>query len=62
VAPPWPGKLATALRAAPAPLPDLDLVALATVARHGPLVGENRALVKQGLAAMRLASRPASEP
>jgi single-stranded-DNA-specific exonuclease len=41
--------------AAPA---DLDLVALATVADLVPLVGENRALVKRGLAAMRLAQRP----
>jgi single-stranded-DNA-specific exonuclease len=36
---------------------DLDLVALATVADVVPLVGENRALVKQGLAAMRRGRR-----
>lgn len=36
---------------------DLDLVALATVADVVPLVGENRALVKQGLAAMRRTRR-----
>ncbi|MGE0507191.1 MAG: DHH family phosphoesterase, partial [Solirubrobacterales bacterium] len=66
-------KLATALRAGsgvgspgtpakqpgdPTPDPDLDLVALATVADLVPLVGENRALVKRGLAEMRLAQRP----
>ncbi len=37
---------------------DLDLVALATVADLVPLVGENRALVRRGLAEMRLAQRP----
>jgi single-stranded-DNA-specific exonuclease len=37
--------------------PDLDLVALATVADVVPLVGENRALVKRGLAEMRRARR-----
>jgi single-stranded-DNA-specific exonuclease len=37
---------------------DLDLVALATVADVVPLVGENRALVKRGLAEMRRARRP----
>ncbi len=37
---------------------DLDLVALATVADVVPLVGENRALVKRGLAVMRRAQRP----
>jgi single-stranded-DNA-specific exonuclease len=36
---------------------DLDLVALATVADVVPLVGENRALVKRGLAEMRRARR-----
>jgi single-stranded-DNA-specific exonuclease len=36
---------------------DLDLVALATVADVVPLVGENRALVKRGLAEMRRAKR-----
>jgi len=38
--------------------PDLDLVALATVADVVPLVGENRALVRQGLAEIRRAQRP----
>jgi len=46
----------------PTPKPDadgdLDLVALATVADVVPLVGENRALVKRGLAAMRRTRRP----
>jgi single-stranded-DNA-specific exonuclease len=37
--------------------PDLDLVALATVADLVPLVGENRALVKAGLAEMRRGRR-----
>ncbi|MET0558362.1 MAG: single-stranded-DNA-specific exonuclease RecJ [Solirubrobacterales bacterium] len=37
---------------------DLDLVALATVADVVPLVGENRALVKRGLAEMRRLRRP----
>ncbi len=52
-------KLATALRegVGSADL-DLDLVALATVADLVPLVGENRSLVKRGLAEMRLAQRP----
>ena len=36
---------------------DLDLVALATVADVVPLVGENRALVKRGVAAMRRGER-----
>jgi single-stranded-DNA-specific exonuclease len=36
---------------------DLDLVALATVADVVPLVGENRSLVKRGLAEMRRAQR-----
>ncbi|MBS1880156.1 MAG: single-stranded-DNA-specific exonuclease RecJ [Actinobacteria bacterium] len=48
-------KLATALRSGEEA--DLDLVALATVADMVPLVGENRALVKRGLASMRLAQR-----
>ena len=47
-------KLACALRD---DAPDLDLVALATVADVVPLVGENRALVKRGLAEMRRARR-----
>jgi len=51
-------KLACALREASLDdLPDLDLVALATVADVVPLVGENRALVKLGLAEMRRARR-----
>jgi single-stranded-DNA-specific exonuclease len=37
---------------------DLDLVALATVADVVPLVGENRALVRKGLAEVRRARRP----
>jgi single-stranded-DNA-specific exonuclease len=37
---------------------DLDLVALATVADVVPLVGENRALVRRGLAEMRRSGRP----
>lgn len=45
----------------PIPVPshdtDLDLVALATVADVVPLVGENRSLVKRGLAEMRRAQR-----
>jgi len=38
--------------------PNLDLVALATVADVVPLIGENRSLVKRGLAEMRRAKRP----
>lgn len=37
---------------------DLDLVALATVADCVPLVGENRALVRRGLAALAQTQRP----
>ncbi len=37
---------------------DLDLVALATVADMVPLIGENRRLVRQGLAAIRTSPRP----
>jgi single-stranded-DNA-specific exonuclease len=37
---------------------DLDLVALATVADLVPLTGENRAMVRRGLAEARRASRP----
>lgn len=48
-------KLACALREEDAA--DLDLVALATVADVVPLVGENRALVKRGLAELRRARR-----
>lgn len=50
-------KLACALREADA-ADDLDLVALATVADVVPLVGENRALVRKGLAEIRRARRP----
>jgi single-stranded-DNA-specific exonuclease len=48
-------KLACALRGDDAA--DLDLVALATVADVVPLVGENRSLVKRGLAEMRRTGR-----
>ncbi len=41
-----------------APDHDLDLVALATVADVVPLVGENRSLVRRGLAEVRRAKRP----
>ena len=54
-------KLATALRFAAGdgdPEHDLDLVALATVADMVPLLGENRRLVRDGLAAMRTGPRP----
>ncbi|MCW3041074.1 MAG: single-stranded-DNA-specific exonuclease RecJ, partial [Solirubrobacterales bacterium] len=37
---------------------ELDLVALATVADLVPLVGENRRLVREGLAALRRTTRP----
>ncbi|MBS1883555.1 MAG: single-stranded-DNA-specific exonuclease RecJ [Actinobacteria bacterium] len=50
-------KLACALREGDAVGRDLDLVALATVADVVPLVGENRALVKRGLAEMRRTKR-----
>jgi single-stranded-DNA-specific exonuclease len=49
-------KLASALRSDTEA--DLDLVALATVADVVPLVGENRSLVRRGLAVMRRAQRP----
>ncbi|HEX3735976.1 MAG TPA: single-stranded-DNA-specific exonuclease RecJ [Solirubrobacterales bacterium] len=49
-------KLACALREGDGDA-DLDLVALATVADVVPLVGENRALVKRGLAEMRRTKR-----
>jgi single-stranded-DNA-specific exonuclease len=42
----------------PVPDPDLDLVALATVADVVPLIGENRSLVRRGLAEVRRARRP----
>lgn len=50
-------KLSCALRGREA-VEDLDLVALATVADVVPLVGENRALVRRGLAEIRRAGRP----
>ena len=50
-------KLACALRGGAAEVKDLDLVALATVADVVPLVGENRSLVKRGLAEMRRTKR-----
>jgi single-stranded-DNA-specific exonuclease len=49
-------KLASALRGSDAET-DIDLVALATVADVVPLVGENRSLVKRGLAETRRARR-----
>jgi single-stranded-DNA-specific exonuclease len=49
-------KLASELRAADADQ-DLDLVALATVADVVPLIGENRSLVRRGLAVMRRVER-----
>jgi single-stranded-DNA-specific exonuclease len=51
-------KLAAALLGAVAVERDLDLVALATVADLVPLQGENRALVRRGLAEARRARRP----
>ncbi|HEX8754005.1 MAG TPA: single-stranded-DNA-specific exonuclease RecJ [Solirubrobacterales bacterium] len=51
-------KLACALREGQGEEKDLDLVALATVADVVPLVGENRALVRRGLAELRRARRP----
>ena len=51
-------KLAAALRGPEAVRGELDLVALATVADLVPLRGENRALVRRGLAELRLARRP----
>jgi single-stranded-DNA-specific exonuclease len=50
-------KLTSALRQGSADS-DLDLVALATVADVVPLVGENRSLVRRGLAEVRRARRP----
>jgi len=50
-------KLACALRDEEA-AGEMDLVALATVADVVPLVGENRALVRRGLAEIRRAKRP----
>jgi single-stranded-DNA-specific exonuclease len=51
-------KLAAALRGADAVARECDLVALATVADLVPLRGENRALVRRGLAEARRARRP----
>jgi single-stranded-DNA-specific exonuclease len=51
-------KLAAALRGADAVVGELDLVALATVADLVPLRGENRALVRRGLAEARQVRRP----
>jgi single-stranded-DNA-specific exonuclease len=51
-------KLAAALRGADGVARELDLVALATVADLVPLRGENRALVRRGLAEIRRARRP----
>jgi single-stranded-DNA-specific exonuclease len=51
-------KLSAALLGAERAARDLDLVALATVADLVPLRGENRALVRAGLAAARQARRP----
>jgi single-stranded-DNA-specific exonuclease len=55
-----PGALSRRIPGDPATdaLPDLDLVALATVADVVPLVGENRSLVRRGLAEVRRARRP----
>jgi single-stranded-DNA-specific exonuclease len=50
-------KLASALRGEEA-TEELDLVALATVADVVPLIGENRSLVRRGLAEIRRARRP----
>jgi single-stranded-DNA-specific exonuclease len=50
-------KLAEALDA-PTVVDDLELVALATVADLVPLIGENRRLVREGLAAMAGTARP----
>ncbi len=50
-------KLAALLRGDPDVCRDLDLVALATIADMVPLVGENRALVKRGLAELRRGRR-----
>jgi single-stranded-DNA-specific exonuclease len=47
-----------AMELSPEDAADLDLVALATVADVVPLVGENRSLVRRGLAEVRRARRP----
>jgi single-stranded-DNA-specific exonuclease len=51
-------KLSAALQGAERAARDLDLVALATVADLVPLRGENRALVRAGLAGARRGTRP----
>lgn len=51
-------KLAVALRGAEAVRGELDLVALATVADLVPLRGENRSLVRRGIAEARRGRRP----
>ena len=51
-------KLAVALRGERGAEPELDLVALATIADLVPLRGENRALVRRGLEVARRARRP----
>ncbi|HEU4394996.1 MAG TPA: DHHA1 domain-containing protein, partial [Planctomycetota bacterium] len=51
-------KLSAALLGGERAADDLDLVALATVADVAPLVGLNRALVRQGLAVMAARRRP----
>lgn len=50
-------KLAVALRGKEAADPDLDLVALATIADMVPLLGENRSLVRRGLERIRRSPR-----
>lgn len=51
-------RLRAAGRPAPDPLEALDLVALATVADVAPLIGVNRAFVRQGLKVMARRERP----
>jgi single-stranded-DNA-specific exonuclease len=51
-------KLAAAILGEERAAPDLDLVALATVADLVPLIGENRGLVRRGLAEARRGQRP----
>jgi single-stranded-DNA-specific exonuclease len=51
-------KLVSALRGEEDAVEHLDLVALATVADVVPLIGENRSLVRRGLAEVRRAKRP----
>jgi single-stranded-DNA-specific exonuclease len=57
-----PGSLSRGVPGDPIPdaptSPDLDLVALATVADVVPLIGENRALVGKGLSELRRGQRP----